>query len=265
MTTPSTFSNTSPSEHLPLRETLRNPQWATAAVIAGLRIATHDSTRTHKQDQGTAGNRRNDVMGVMAELTARSVLARTIAREDTLHGTMLNLWRAEDDVDLKFTGKDGDLHRIEVKGHWRQKRYKKFAINELAHKKSTAREATGYMGVLTTPGGGQAVVSRIFPLDHVTPWKTESLNPLRDDPSHTLSLQTFLNKYADHLDLDLKVPCVISDFWIQEITDLAHDRLNDARQHPPLSEWATAKQTEDWALGHLRRWSRDGWPHQKRP
>ena len=51
-----------PGRALPRRLTVTRGTWRAAAVIAGLRLASNDATRTARRDQGAAGNVRNDVM-----------------------------------------------------------------------------------------------------------------------------------------------------------------------------------------------------------
>jgi hypothetical protein len=80
-------------------------------------------------------------MGVFAELFGRYVLEQYVAA-GPVTGVLLDPDGSVDDVDASFRGPDGSLHRIELKGHLRQARYTRFAINDEAHGRSTKRGAT---------------------------------------------------------------------------------------------------------------------------
>ncbi len=238
---------------LPYRLPLTAGTWQAAAVIAGLRLASNDLTRTRHRDQGVAGNVRNDILGVLAELIGRHALETKVA-EGPVKGVLLDPRGSVDDVDAECTDAAGAVHRVELKGHLRQENYRLFAINDEAHRRSTARRATGYVGVLCAPGGPSALISAIVPLADVAQWPVQHLNPARQDPARVLPLAVFRDKYTAGADADPNVRPLIGWPELESVTAAARLRLPEIAADPPAALAGTAAQARDWALAALARW-----------
>jgi len=238
---------------LPFELTLTAGAWEAAAVIAGLRLASNDPTRTRFRDQGTAGNVRNDVMGVFAELVGRYVLERYVAA-GPVHGVLLDTTGSVDEVDASYQTDDGAWHRIELKGHLRQANYTRFAINDEAHRRSMRRKATGYVGVITSPGGPAAVVSAIVPVGAVQDWPVAHLNPERQDPARVMPLTEFRNRYTRGLDVSLDAAPLVGWPRLVRVAGLAREHLADVDAAALAALSGTAVDARDWAVACLRLW-----------
>jgi len=239
---------------LPMRVPLHAATWDSAAVLAGFRIATNDASRRADRDQGLAGNQRNDVIGAMAELVGRLVAEKYLAL-GVVAGTWLDLAGHVNEVDLTFRDAAGGQHLLEVKGHLRQRNYTRFAINKRAHARSVKREATGYLGVLTRLGGGEAIVSQLIPVADVARWREVTLNSVPQDPALVMRLDDFRAQYAAGLDPATRF--VSTEERLAAVIEQAHSSLDEGRMDVLLPT-ASAVEAVAWAIGHVSRWERIG-------
>lgn len=242
-----------PVRDLPVRLTLTGGTWRAAAVVAGLRLASNDRTRTARRDQGLDGNVRNDVLGALAELVGRYALEKGLAH-GPVRGVLLDPAGAVDDVDASFLDVNGLEQRVEVKGHLRQARYTRFAINDEAHRRSASRGATGYLGVLAAPGGPEAVVSTVVPLPVVAGWQIQHLNPARNDPARVVPLLDFRRLYTGGLDVDPGQTALVGPQELTDVVRVARRRLDEVGPDDVAALNGTAVQARTWAEGALARW-----------
>lgn len=239
---------------LPHRQPLTAATWRAAAVVAGLRLASNDMSRTRRRDQGASGNVRNDIMGVLAELVGRHVLETRVA-SGPVGGVLLDPDGAVDDVDAAFADRASTGHRVELKGCLRQPNYRLFAINDEAHRRSAARGSTGFVGLLFAPGGPEAVVSSVVPLADVERWKiAPSLNKARNDPARVLPLAAFRARYTRGTDVDPDARPLVSWRVLEADAAAARARLAEVRAEAPAALLGTAAQARDWAVDALERW-----------
>lgn len=169
-------------------------------------------------------------------------------------GILLDPDGAVDGVDASFTDADGHGHRVEIKGHLRQDRYTRFAINDEAHRRSGARGATGYVGVLTTIGGPRAVVSRILPLAEVEGWEVVHLNRGRDDPARVLPLARFRTLFTDGGDVDPATGPGVGLDELLAVVAVARAHLPNVKEEAPPGLTRTAATARDWAEAALLQW-----------
>ena len=173
------------------RTPLTRDFWIAACSIAWLRRAVNDRFRQLARDRGDDKNLLNDVQGVVGELASIAKAQSADDVSEVVHD-LVSLEGPVDDVDLKAKTSGGEL-RLESKCLIWQPRKKLFVINDIAHKRSHRRGATGYLPVLTSEGSSIAIVGPVFPLDELNNWYRYPFQ--YGDPALGLPLVEFCDRY----------------------------------------------------------------------
>ena len=149
---------------------LSKKHWRTALVIAYLRKLVNDPIRARHRDRGEQKNILNDLQGSIGELAAIVAAENETLIESTQHD-LLSFSGPVDDVDLIACTVDRDF-RIEAKCLLMQGNKRLFLVNQVAHERSLARHATGYLPVITSTAAPVAFIGRLIPAEELDSWQT---------------------------------------------------------------------------------------------
>lgn len=159
--------------------------WMAAATVAGLRKASNDPIRGVTRTRGQSKNLLNDLQGVVGELV---VLSRLQGLGFECSNDLLDVSGPVDDVDIR--AKVGDrVLAVEAKCLLLEPNKRLFLVNQIAHQRSVARGADGYVAVLTVVGADHAHVGKFMPCDETGRWKTYDFK--YGDPALGLGLDEF--------------------------------------------------------------------------
>lgn len=169
----------------PVRIKLPEAFWMAAATVAGLRKASNDPIRGVTRTRGQSKDLLNDLQGVVGELV---VLSRLQRLGFECSNDLLDVNGPVDDVDIR--ARAGELVlAIEAKCLLLEPNKHLFLVNKIAHERSIARGADGYMSVLTVVGAGHAHVGAFMACQQTGEWKTYDFR--YGDPALGLELNDF--------------------------------------------------------------------------
>lgn len=179
--------------------------WIAAAVIGGLRTGSNDGHRVAEQDRGRDGNPLVDLQGVLGELLVMRLLGELFPTA-SLDAELLT-WGAGGSPNLQLhadatLGEGEESLSLEAKCHLHSDgdpvtgkgRKRLFLINEIAHTRSVARGAAGFLPILTLLASSLAVVGRLVLVEEVADW--EVTRPRAGGaPARTIKLEAMCERY----------------------------------------------------------------------
>jgi hypothetical protein len=195
---------------MPVQLRLREDIWLAAAALAGLRKAVNDPIRGQNRSRGAAKNVLNDIQGAIGELLALQRVSEVASIERVEHN-LLSLSSPIDDVDV-IIGEGEHSLPLEAKCLLMEQRKRLFLVNQIAHQRSLARKAQGYIPILTSPGSSTAFVGALIPVAEIDKWPVHQFQ--YGDPAYGLDLPSFTARYFDR-----------SETKIRETLEVSRERL----------------------------------------
>ncbi|WP_183035761.1 hypothetical protein [Cupriavidus sp. UME77] len=174
--------------------------WVTAVAIAELRTLANDKIRVENRDRGPAGNRANDVQGVLGEIVAIIHLEKAFGLDAICHD-LFSVGGPVDDVDISVSW-DNRTERLEAKCLIWDASKRLFLINDEAHARSVKREASGYIPIITSIGSDIAIAGPKFPIASTSEWNIQDFG--YNDPARSIELTRFCPTYLQRSWLEIR-------------------------------------------------------------
>jgi hypothetical protein len=157
---------------------LGDMEWACAVLLGDARVISNEKHRSDEANRGKEGNRAVDLDGSLGEFLLLRMV-RKLPQSETAQAYMRNHifipggGRDAVGPDLLFE-EDGQPTGIDVETFDCAKNKHFFAINNKKHTK-LAGQCVGYMGLICSPYGRRAYITKLIPYDHVSTWPVDLL------------------------------------------------------------------------------------------
>jgi len=153
----------------PVTFSLERQFWIAAAELATKRQRANDSIRRSERNRGSDKNFLNDLQGVVGEVLA-VLRFQSICPGVIVEHSLFYFAGPVDDVDLKVCTPDWETW-LEAKCLFLEPNKAWFLFNATAHKRSLARNAHGFVPVITSVGSPVARVGRVIEMNDLEFWE----------------------------------------------------------------------------------------------